>query len=160
MRKLLLLLSLPLCVLSARAASSGVNAMLLQGPSDFRLTILLDDQPVVTFSDDCLVVTTHMGAAVSIPSSRVTKYTYIKDEEATGIGNASRFGSLLSFDGKRVSLTQLTPSSAVQVYSADGALVASATADSHGCVSFSVPEKAGAVYVIKTSTLTFKVSKP
>ena len=134
--------------------------MLLQGPSDFRLTILLDDQPVVTFSDDYLVVFTHMGAAVSIPSSLVSKWTYVKDEDATDIGKIARFGSLLSFDGKHIGMSSLAPSTAVQVYTADGALVASATADSRGSVSLSVPEHQGAVYVVKTSSVTFKVSKP
>ena len=69
--------ALLLSALTARAASDGVNAMLLEGPSDFRFTILLDDQPVVTFSDDYLIVTTFMGDAVSIPSSHVTKWTYV-----------------------------------------------------------------------------------
>ena len=134
--------------------------MLLEGSSGFRFTILLDDQPVVTFSDDYLVLTTHMGDAVSIPSSLVTKYTYVRDEEATGITDAARFGSLLSFDGKRIGLTNLAPSTAVQVYTADGALVTSGTTDSRGSVSLSVPERQGAVYLVKTSTLTFKISKP
>ncbi len=159
MRKFFFLLSLLLCVTAARAASDGINAMLLQGPSDFKFTILLDDQPVVSFSDDDLVISTHMGASVSIPSSHVTKWTYVKDEEATGISNAARFGSLLSFDGKHIGLTNLAPSTAVQVYTADGALVASGTTDSRGCVSLSMPEKAGGVYVNKTSTVTFKISK-
>lgn len=141
-------------------ASDGINAMLLQGPSDFKFTILLDDQPVVTFSDDYLVISTHMGAAVSVPSSIVSKWTYVRDEEATGINNVSKFGSLLSFDGKRIGMTNLTPSTAVQVYTADGALVASGKTDSRGCVSLSVPERQGAVYLVKTSTITFKISKP
>ena len=158
MRKLFSLLALLLSALTAEA-SDDINAMLLQGPSNFRFTILLDDQPVVTFSDDYLVVTTHMSA-VSIPSSFVTKYTYVKDEEATGINNASKYGSLISFDGKHISLTNLTPSTAVQVYTADGAIVASGKTDSRGNVSLSVPESKGAVYVVKTSTVTFKVSKP
>jgi hypothetical protein len=134
--------------------------MLLQGPSDFRFTILLDDQPVVTFSDDYLVVTTHMGDAVSIPSSLVAKWTYVRDDEATGIKSAARFGSLLSIDGNHLSLSNLAPSSVVQVYSADGALVATAKADSRGCVSLSLPEHQGAVYLVKTSSVIFKVSKP
>lgn len=158
MRKLFSLLALLLSALTAEA-SDDINAMLLQRPSNFRFTILLDDQPVVTFSDDYLVVTTHMSA-FSIPSSFVTKYTYVKDEEATGINNASKYGSLLSLDGKHISLTNLVPSTAVQVYTADGALVASGKTDSRGNVSLSVPESKGAVYVVKTSTVTFKVSKP
>lgn len=160
MRKLFSLLALSLSVLTARAASDGVNAMLLQGPSDFKFTILLDDQPVVSFSDDYIVITTYMGASVSVPSSHVTKWTYVKDEEATGINNAARFGSLLSFDGKHIGLSHLAPSTAVQVYTADGALVSSAMTDSRGNVSLSVPESKGAVYVVKTSTVTFKISKP
>ena len=150
--------ALLLFALTAKAASDGVNAMLLEGPSD-KFTILLDDQPVVTFSDDHLVVTTHM-AAVSIPSSLVTKWTYVNDEQATGIKDASRFGSLLSFDGKHLGLSNLAPSSAVQVYTADGALVASATTDSRGSVALSLPERQGAVYLVKTSSVTFKVTKP
>lgn len=159
MRKLFSLLALSLSVLTA-GASDGVNAMLLQGPSDFKFTILLDDQPVVSFSDDYIVITTYMGASVSVPSSHVTKWTYVKDEEATGINNAARFGSLLSFDGKHIGLSHLAPSTAVQVYTADGALVSSAMTDSRGNVSLSVPESKGAVYVVKTSTVTFKISKP
>lgn len=160
MRKLFFLLTLPLYALMVRAASDEVNAMLLQGPSDFRLTILLDDQPVVTFSDDYLVITTYMGDAVSIPSSLVAKWTYVRDDEATGIKSAARFGSLLSIDGNHLSLSNLAPSSAVQVYSADGALVASATTDSRGNVSLSLPDRQGAVYLVKTSCVTFKVTKP
>lgn len=160
MRRLFFSLAMLLLTLTARAASDGINAMLLEGPSDFRFTILLDDHPVVTFCDGYLVITTYMGDAVSIPSSHVTKWTYVKDEQATGIKNAARFGSLLSFDGKHLSLTSLAPSSAVQVFTSDGALVASATADSRGSVSLSVPEHQGAVYLVKTSSVTFKISKP
>lgn len=159
MRKQFLFFALLLSVLTARATSDAVNAMLLQGPSDYRLTILLDDQPVVTFNGDYLVVTSHMSE-VSIPSSLVTKWTYVQDDEATGINDAKRFGSLLSFDGRQLSMTNLAPSSAVLVYTADGALVASAKTDSRGSVSLSVPEQPGAVYLVKTSTVTFKVSKP
>ena len=137
-----------------------MNAMLLEGPSDFRFTVLMDDQPVVTFSDDYLVVTTYMGDAVSIPSFHVSKWTYVKDEQATGINNSARFGSLLSIDGNHLSLSNLAPSSAVLVYTADGALVASATTDSRGSASLSLPEHQGAVYLVKTSCVTFKITKP
>jgi len=84
--------------------------MLLQGPSG-NFTVLLDERPVVTFSGDDFVVTTHMGA-LSLPASQVTKFTYVNDEQATGIGDAARFGSLLSFDGKQLRLSRLSPSSA------------------------------------------------
>lgn len=154
--------TLLLCVVGLQmtwAATDGINAMLLEGPSDYRLSILLDDQPVVTFSDDYLVVTAHM-AVVSIPSHLVSKWKYVHDEEATSINNLSRFGSVLSFDGKHLSITHLAPSSTVQVYTADGALVASAKTDSRGSISLSIPERQGAVYLVKTSTITFKVSKP
>ena len=160
MRKQFSLLALLLFSLTAGAAPDAINAMLLEGPSDYKCTILLDDQPVVSFSDDYLVITTHMGASVSFPSSHVTKWTYVRDEEATGINNASRFGSVLSFDGKHLGMSHLAPSTAVQVYTADGALVSSGTTDSWGSVSLSVPEQPGAVYVVKTSTVTFKIRKP
>lgn len=160
MRKQFISFALLLFSLAAGATPDGINAMLLEGPSDFKFTILLDDQPVVTFSDDYIVVSTYMGASVSFPSSHVTKWTYVKDDNATGINNANRFGSLLSFDGKHIDMTNLAPSTGVQVYTTDGALVSSAITDNRGNVSLSVSERQGAVYLIKTSTVTFKISMP
>ena len=157
MSRLYFSLALLLSMLTARAAD-GANAMLLQGPSG-NFTVLLDERPVVTFSGDDFVITTHMGA-LSLPASQVTKFTYVNDEQATGLGDAARFGSLLSFDGKQLRLSRLAPSSAVQVYAADGALLASAKADSRGSLSLSLPATAGAVYLVKTATVTFKIRKP
>lgn len=136
MRKLIILLVLPLFSLTLRAYYD-VNAMQLQGPSIGNVTILLDEKPLVTFSGDYLTVATHMSS-VSIPSSLVTKWVYVKNDTATGIKGTGRFGSLLSFDGKHLKLTSLTPLSSVQVYTADGVLVASSTTDNQGNVSLSL----------------------
>lgn len=160
MRKQFISFALLLFSLTAGAASDAINAMLLQGPSDYKCTILLDDQPVVTFSDDYIVVSTHMGASVCFPSSHVTKWTYVKDDEATNISDASKFGSVLTFKGNQLNVTNLTPSTSVQVYTVDGALVSSAKTDSRGSVSLSMPEHQGTVYLVKTSTVTFKIRKP
>lgn len=154
-----LLLTIFVFSIKVNANTGGINALLLQGPSDYKLSILLDEQPIITFSDNDLVVTTHMGV-ISIPSASVTKYTYYYEDDETRINNASKYGSALSFDGKHLGMKNLPPSTGVQVYNTDGILVSSATTDSRGNVSLSVPEKKGAVYVVKTSTLTFKISKP
>lgn len=159
MRKILLSLALMLCPFKIAVASDNVNAMLLHVSSGQNLTILLDEQPVVTFSDDNLIVTTHMSV-ISIPSSLVTKFTYVHEDDETRINNAGQYGTVLSFDGKRLNVRNLAPSTGVQVYTVDGVLVASGTTDIRGNVSLSVPDKAGAVYMVKTSTLTFKIRKP
>lgn len=159
MRKRFLIVALTLFSLITRAASDGVNAMLLHVSSGQNWTIMLDERPVLTFSDDYLIVSTHMSI-ISIPSSLVTKYIYVREDDPTRINNAGQYGSVLSFSGSHISVTNLTPLTGVQVYTVDGALVASGTTDSKGNVSLSVPEKSGILYVVKTSTVTFKVSKP
>ncbi|MBO7068540.1 MAG: hypothetical protein J6W52_07675 [Bacteroidaceae bacterium] len=159
MKRHLLLFLMTLLPFASSADTNGVNAMLLHVSSGQNWTIMLDEQPVLTFSDDHLVVSTHMSV-VSFPSSLVTKFTYVREDDPTRINNAGQYGSVLSFSGNRISITNLTPSTGVQVYTVDGALVSSAITDSQGNVSLSVPEKAGNVYVIKTSTVTFKVRKP
>lgn len=159
MRKLFSFLVLLLSMMTAMAASDGINAIRFEGPSGNKCTVLLEEQPVITFSDDYLVVTTHMGG-VSFPSSAVTKYTYVHEDDPTRINNAGQYGSVFSFQGKRLHVTNLAPTTAVHVYTADGALVSSATTDSRGNVSLSLPEPSGAVYLVKTSTVTFKIRKP
>lgn len=159
MQKRILIIALTLFPLITKAASDNVNAMLLHVSSGQNWTILLDEQPVVTFSDDYLIVTTHMSV-ISIPSSLVTKFTYVHDDDVTRINNADQYGSVLSFDGKRLNVRNLAPSTGVQVYTVDGALVTSGTTDNRGNVSLLVPDKAGAVYMVKTSKVTFKIRKP
>lgn len=159
MRNILLSLALMLCPFKITAASDNVNAILLHVSSGQNWTILLDEQPVVTFSDDYLIVTTHLSV-ISIPSSLVTKFTYVHEDDETRINNASLYGSVLSFDGKNLSVRNLVPSISVQVYTSDGALVTSGTTDNRGNVSLSVPDIEGALYMVKTSTVTFKIRKP
>lgn len=154
-----LLLTILVFSIKVNANTGGVNALLLQGPSDYKLSILLDEQPIITFSDDDFVITTHMGV-ISIPSASVSKYSYYYEDDETRINNASQLGSALSFDGKHLSMKSLPLSTGVQVYNADGILVSSATTDSRGNVSLLVPQKQGAVYFVKASTLTFKISIP
>lgn len=159
MRKLYLSLLLLLSAPMSRAASDEANALQLHAASG-DLTILLDERPVVTFSDDSFVLRTHM-ASLSMPASLVTGFTYVKSDDATGTPRLGGSGSFLSLSGGRLSMSGLAPSSSVQVYSADGALLSTARADGKGGISLSLPAMgAGAVYVVKTSGVNFKIRKP
>lgn len=144
---------------TAHSAETVVNAVQLHGPSGFSLAILLDERPRLTFSSDYLDVTTHL-TSVSIPASQVTGYKYVHIDDASGIGPVSQSGAAVSFDGSQFRAAGLAPFSAVQIYTTDGALVSAAAADSRGSVTLALPEKAGAVYLVKTSGVTLKITKP
>lgn len=156
MKKLLLLLMLTICSLSIRAES--INALMLHLASGKQVVCMLEERPVVTFTNDEVVITTHMHE-VRYQSSDVLKFTYVNMEE-DGIHSPQLDLELIRLDGNNLSLYGLASDSPVSVYTADGILVASVKADKRGIVSIVLPGQSGKVYVVKTSVANFKITKP
>lgn len=156
MKKLLLSLLLTVCSLGTWA--EGINALMLHLASGKQVVCLLDEQPVVTFQGDELVLTTHMNI-VRYQAEDVIRFTYTA-VDPSGINDASTAATSFSFDGDMLRTNSLAPKSAVTVYAADGTLVASGKTDKSGNLSLSLPRQAGVVYVVKTSVANFKITKP
>ena len=114
--------------------------MRLHKASGEEVTILLKERPVVTFVSNDLVVTTQSNE-VSYPSADIMKFTY-EAVEYSGVNGLAQTGSLISFLGDELQVAHLTPATEVAVYTLDGKCVATAT-----------------VYVVKTSSVTFKIRK-
>ena len=155
MRKTILSLAMLLCSLSSWA--EDINAMMLHLASGKQVVCLLDEKPVVTFSGEELILTTHMNE-VSYQSSDVLKFTYLY-VDPSGV-NQLPMQSMFTLRGNGLSVVGAEPGSQVAVYSVDGMLVASAKADKKGTASIVLPEQSGKVYVVKTSVANFKITKP
>lgn len=157
MKRLLLVIAL-LSTLSLSVAAEEVNALMLHLSSGKQVLCLLEERPVVTFTEDEVVLTTHMHE-VRYQSEDVQKFTYTM-VEADGIHSPRLNEGLICLDGNTILLNGLAPDSSVMVYTVDGVLVASAKVDEHGATSISLPDQSGKVYVVKTSIANFKITKP
>lgn len=151
-------LSFLMAVVALSSLAEDINAMMLHLASGKQVICLLDEKPIVTFSGDELVLTTHMNK-VSYQSSDVLKFTYLY-YDPTVINQVGAPQSMFSFNGNALSVKGVEPGSQIAVYSVDGILVSSATASKNGAASIVLPEQSGKVYVIKTSVANFKITKP
>lgn len=140
------------------SAQDNINALKLHFVSGRQVIVLLDSEPVITFPGDQFVLSTHMNV-VSYNAGEISKYTYAS-VVPSGITNPDAGGTTFAFTESGIVATHLAPGSAVGVYSVDGALVSSGKADVHGNATIGVPARSGAVYVIKTSVVNFKITKP
>ena len=146
-----LALLLPMLAMGADDAVI-LNALRLHKASGEEVTILLKERPVVTFVSNDLVVTTQSNE-VSYPSADIMKFTY-EAVEYSGVN-----GSLISFLGDELQVAHLAAATEVAVYTLDGKCVATATTDAKGAASISLSGQPAAVYVVKTSSVTFKIRK-
>lgn len=158
--KINLLLSFLLLFMQATTsiASDAKNALMLHRSNGQSVTIMFDELPVVTFSNNDLVVTTHMNT-VCFPASDVARFTYLT-VEPDGISNPSAYGILFTFGENTLNVSNVAPSSPLQVYAVDGVLLYSTVSDSRGNVNVPLQGASGTVYLVKTSSVTFKVRKP
>lgn len=151
-----LALLLPMLAMGADDAER-VNALLLHKASGEEVAILLSERPVVTFVSNDLVVTTHMNE-VTYPSADIVKWTY-DQVEYSGVDGLAQAGTLISLLGEELRVARLAPATEVAVYTVDGKCVATATTDGQGAASLSLSGQPAAVYVVKTSSVTFKIRK-
>ena len=148
-----LALLLPMLAMGADDAVI-LNALRLHKASGEEVTILLKERPVVTFVSNDLVVTTQSNE-VSYPSADIMKFTY-EAVEYSGVNGLAQTGSFL---GDELQVAHLAAATEVAVYTLDGKCVATATTDAKGAASISLSGQPAAVYVVKTSSVTFKIRK-
>lgn len=138
--------------------AEDINALMLHLSSGKQVVCLLDEKPIVKFSGDDLVLTTHMNE-VSYNSADVLKFTYLY-VDPSGISQVNIPHCMFSLSGNTLAVTGAEPDSQITVYTVDGALVASAKTNKKGATSISLPGPSGKVYVVKTPVANFKITKP
>ncbi|MDE7118212.1 MAG: hypothetical protein K2O61_06180 [Bacteroidaceae bacterium] len=158
MKRKLFSVCLLLFSVAAQASNEDINALRIHGRSGENVTILLDDNPVVRFEGSNLVVTTHMNV-VNYPSADVVKFTYVS-VDPTDVHNPNLLGMVFSFEKESLNVANLTPQTNVSIYAVDGRLICSAMTDANGCASLRLPDLSASVYIVKTSSVTFKIFRP
>lgn len=134
-----------------------INAMLLKFTSGMSVVFQLDEQPVMTFEGDELVLTTHMSR-VSYEAKAVAGFSYTYVDPAD-IGIKGMPKCILQLENNMLIATGLEPKSLIEVYDIEGRFVASEVTDGNGSVKLMLPILRGALYVVKTSVANFKISR-
>lgn len=159
MKNKLILLFLLLASFMGNTHSANINAIKIHNKSGSFVTILLEEQPKVTFEGNDVVLTTHMNI-VNYPSAEIVKLTYLDVKDATGIDNFNSFGVVFSFNNDVVKIQNLVSQTKVSLYTVEGVLVASGITDAKGCISLPMPKGTQTCMIVKTPSLTFKIRKP
>lgn len=159
MKNKLILLFLLLASFMGNTHSANINAIKIHNKSGSFVTILLEEQPKVTFEGNDVVLTTHMNI-VNYHSDEIVKLTYLDVKDATGIDNFNSFGVVFSFNNDVVKIQNLVSQTKVSLYTVEGVLVASGMTDAKGGISLPMPKGTQTCMIVKTPSLTFKIRKP
>lgn len=119
--------------------------------------VSLNEEPVTTYSDGNLIITTHIGNTISYPLEKVRKYTLILGNEDAinpAIGESVRF----SQNGEMMVLDGLKSGMNIYLYSTSGALLKQFKTDGSR-TTVSVADMPVGVYMVKANGITYKIIK-
>lgn len=151
------MLSFLLLCLVLKVSADDVNALTLWMASGKKVVCMLDEQPVVTFRGDELVLSTHMNV-MSYSAADVLRFTHSYVDPA-GIAVPETAEAGFVFDGSCIKAFNLEPMSEIEVYSVDAVLQAKAIADVNGSICIYIPARSGDVFIVKTPVANFKIMK-
>lgn len=121
------------------------------------VSFLVDDRPMLSFSDDCLLVTSD-SVEVSYPLSDVWKYTYEQTAGSSAISDVSYEGTSFSIDGGLIVFSGLNGSNILRVYTLGGLLLEDTTV-STASYTYSLSSLSAGVYIISMNGMAFKILK-
>ena len=156
MKRLFIILALTLLVIDLSAKE--VNALVLHLVSGKQVVCLLEEQPLISFTENDLVLTTHLDV-VTYQAEDVRKITYINIDPSS-IDLVDMPQHMFSITGGMLAVQGLEPDSEISIFASDGKLVVSTIADENGTASVVLPNQNGGVFMVKTSIANFKISKP
>lgn len=156
--KKLVRFTLLLLLFPAGVSADGINALLLWKADNKCVSVLLDKQPTVKFTADEINITT-LDGIISFPANEIRRFTYGYDPVA--IENVKAAGGFeFSFKGNTLRISHLPGGSPVEVFDTEGKQTASARTDGSGNTAISFAAMPTGVYVVKTQSGNFKISKP
>lgn len=154
MKQFLLLL---FAAFSLAMSADELNAIDFWMTTGNKVTFVLYERPLVTFQDNDLVITTPMRE-VRCASKDVTKFTYTSVDNSS-ISALKANSVSFRFEDYGIAVMNVEPLSVIDIYTTDGAHIATAKADHSGNAAVTFPSATGVTYIITTSVATFKTTK-
>ena len=150
MKRLLLNLLL-LCCCSSIMADQMLQVVKMDGQTH---TINLNQEPVTTYEDGNLVITT-INAIVTYPLEVVRKFVFISGTEDIQNIKGDRFE--ISKDGKFLTLSGLAKDTDAYLYSVNGMLMERIHVTASTSISINLESYPLGVYMIKVDGATYKI---
>ena len=154
-KKCLMALAMALtCQMSALAGGRALQVWQVDGSV---VTINLSDEPVTTYSEGNLIITT-TSTTITYPLEQVSRYTYEMESVSEGDGVPDGIKGILSNDGETMTFKGLKSNSEIQVFSASGQLIRTVKPNGDKA-AVSLSQLPTGVYLVKANGVTYKISK-
>lgn len=129
----------------------------LQFASGEQIVIQLDEDPLFVFENDDVCITTSKRI-LQCNSEELLGFTHVNaDPSSINVVNTDDVFVYFSNDG--IVATNLKPHSQISIFTQDGKLVCSSQADGYGILHANFVSNNGVVYIIKSSSTSFKMIK-
>ena len=160
MKKLLFLLTLLLALPTGMPAADKVSTLVvLTKNGAHHQFVLSKDKPQVTFEGTNLKVTcAEASASATFALSDVVRFTYVQTDPA-GINELVTPETGIAFEAGTLVISQLKAGETVNIYATDGRLVQQLKATHSGTYRLPLASLPFGVYLVKTGTLTYKITK-
>ena len=159
MRKILLLaLSLQLSAISLMAQEAPVQRLNVWKMDGTQIQFLLTDEPVTTFENGNLVITTNNGV-FSYPLAQMKKYTHEGLPEGIDVPTVAPGDILVRQNNEAMLIEGLPDNQLVEVYSADGKLILSKRAIGGQSTLLNLANHPQGTYIVSIGSTSFKFVK-
>lgn len=161
MIKRLLLLLYVITLAFVPYAANGKNTLIVLTKDNVtHQFVLAQDKPSVTFEGTSLKVTCeNVSATATFALSDIVRFTY-KDSNPSGIDEVNAGEDTgLDYVGGTLVISQVKAGDSVGIYTTDGRQVQKLDVKRSGTYRLSLSSLPTGVYVVKTGTLTYKITK-
>lgn len=158
-KRLTLILTVLLSVLPVSLFADTVTSLVVVKKDKTTATFELATKPQVTFEGTDLKIIDEGNATTFIPLADIVRY-YFETHDASGITEIKSDGTTIDYQDGVLVLSGLKSGTSAQVFSTDGRMVQTLTANYNGTFRLSLSSLPTGVYVVKVNDTTYKILKP
>ena len=161
--KKVLIAFVALMMMAPMALSSQNNVMNIHLKNGQVAEFFFKYEPVITFTDTDVVLTTSNGMRLTYPLANLTKFTFNK-KDLPGPTEVEEIESdvrkvYFSIDEYTINIYEAKAEQAVYLIASDGKVLNAYKTDKEGFLSFSIADLPDGTYIIRSGEITFKIMK-
>ena len=122
------------------------------------LTISQQRAVTITYTETDLVLST-ANIVVEYPLSAISKFTFTETETSVSGVETDVIAPVLELKDNTVYISGAKPKQTISLIGTDGKIVSTFKTDANGYVTFSIVALPEGIYIVKSETLTCKISK-
>lgn len=149
--------SLTLLLVTSLLTMSAQNTLTIHQKDGSKFGYGFSEKPVITYTETDLVLKT-AKTVVEYPLSAILKFTFTDSETAVSDIKGTN-SPVLQLDNNTVYISGVEPLQQVSLIDINGKVLSTYKTDANGSISFSITELPEGIYIVKTKSLTCKISK-